>query len=545
MHIYDRFLAWARTQWGLRSCGAIALGLAALFIIFAVTHLGARPAMGTTKGTSEDITYNLAARENLISGTYKVYGLKDRPASLWLAKTVFRNDTGGTIKDLKVRYRLGEYSDWSAYQRYPAMVPTQTVVDLYHPILSSRCANLNNRAPALLEMQAEYVDAAGNHKTIETNRDLTLLGRQEFYFTDLKSEEQSGSYQDTATYSDLLAAWVTSNDQAVAALAGMANKMAKGAGASTNDKNCLAVMRQLYEIMRVIKVTYQSPAATVQKGKDFDYMLVQSLQYPRDTIQKRSGTCIDLAILYAAMMHAVGIKPYLVTLDGHCFPMAQLPESRQFVAVEATGVGGGGQESKDFDWAVNYGIKEWSDLQKNGRFTLVDCETLWGQGVSPPELEPLPADIMDKWHITDEVNAYMGQVPAEGGGNVASLTAGNWNLILTTATGATLRGQAKISTAGAQYRLVVVLDYTSTGADGIQHNAHEEDVFLANVQQQMIQGQCNEGTITVDQNQKINVQNLPYTLKMQLSPDGHSASGTIVNAANAINTVTIRLAQEG
>ena len=114
-----------------RVAGSVMVLVAILFFVLALT--------GKSQGVSAsgDVTCALQVRDKVISGAYKVYGLKEQ--GLWLAKTVFRNEMNAPVKDLKVRYRLGDYADWCSWQEYPQLVPTQTVCDLYFPILSSKC----------------------------------------------------------------------------------------------------------------------------------------------------------------------------------------------------------------------------------------------------------------------------------------------------------------------------------------------------------------------------------------------------------------------
>ena len=99
-------------------------------------------------------------------------------------------------------------------------------------------------------------------------------------------------------------------------------------------------MRELYEILRANDFTYQHPPALSDKQLSFDIQRVQNVKFPRDVIRDRSGTCIDLAILYASMVNAVGLEPHLALIPGHCFPVVRLPGG-QLVAVEATGLAGG------------------------------------------------------------------------------------------------------------------------------------------------------------------------------------------------------------
>lgn len=523
----------------LRVLGTVLALLGLLFLIFALLGVGSGDDGAAGGG---ELTCQMHVREKVISGAYKVYGLKDQPISLWMAKAIFKNETGGTIKDLKVRYKLGEYADWCPWKTHAAMVPTQTVVDLYHPILSSKCASLTSRTPAELEMEYQYVDAAGNKKTDRKNQRLTLLSRREFYFTDLKIEERTGSFQDFSTNSPLLAAWVTAQDTAVTGLAGLANEQAKGAGAATSDKACLAVMRELYEIMRTIRITYQSPSYQREKNKSFDMMLIQTLQYPRDTIRKRSGTCIDLAILYAAMMHSVGIRPLLVSLDGHCFPIGITP-SGMYVPVEATCVGGGGKDSQSFERAVKIGQKEWQDLQKTGRFVVTDCQKCWAAGISPPELDPLPADIMEKWKITEMVkNAPKPTRPNPrntGTAQTVNLAVGNWVCAIAQQNGANLRGTARVGVQGNNVQIVFVLSYQVTGADGKAHQAHEQNTFAGTITGRQLVAQCRQAVWTLD-GQAVQPQGLPYTLRLAITANGKAAQGSVKNATGTGAQITMQ-----
>ena len=528
--------------------------------------------------TSGDLTCNFQVREKLITGAYKVYGLKDSAVGLWLAKSVFKNDTSGPVKDLRVRYKLGEYADWCSWQEYPLLVPTETVVDLYYPILSSKCAQLTSRSPEELLMQYEYVNAAGEKKQVQKAARLTMLGRREFYFTDLKPEEMSGSFQDLSTYSHLLAAWVTSADMPVAGLASLANKRAGGVGASGSDKECFAALRECYEIMRDIKITYQHPASLMDPGQSYDPVLIQSLQYPRDTIEKRSGTCIDLAILYAAMLNSIGITPVLVSKDNHCFPMAVAPEGG-YIPVETTGVGGGPGKSSDFAKANKIALQEWDEVRKTGRFTIVKCREGWAAGIAPAELDPLPADILERWNIREaelkklapeqaapdanareqaasNANAREQAAPntnareqATPNANVpdtpppqqpsVQMAQGDWTCVITPQSGMSAQATARVAVSGTQIQMVFSSQYQITGANGRRHQAQQQSTYTGTINGQALTAQCSQAVWYLD-GSYVQPQGLPFTLRLTIGPDGRSAQGMVMNAAGRNSQVLMQ-----
>ncbi|MHC1728309.1 MAG: transglutaminase-like domain-containing protein [Syntrophobacteraceae bacterium] len=532
---------------GLRFGG---IGLMAVGAVLVVVYF-----FSGSKAPVGEVTRKVYVKEKVISGAYKTYALKDIPVPMWLAKTVFQNKTDQRINSLKVRYKVSEYSDWCSWHNYAAVDPGQTVVDPYYPIFTSACAKLTSRAPSELLMEFEYLDEVGQkHHGVE-NRALTMLDRHEFIFSDLTAGERTAAFQDVVTYGHLLAAWVSRSDEVVARLASMANKKAGGLGASTNDDSCIKVMAALYDIMRTIHISYQHPPALLDKNLSYDIKLVQSLQYPRDTIQKRSGTCIDLAILYAAMLNSINIEPYLVVIDGHCFPMARTP-SGIMVGVEATGVGDGYEKGMSFEQAVKSATETWKKVNQSGRFVLIDVRQIWMAGISNPELDTLPPDILDRWGITAlveepartvsvAVQPSTPAVPSPGGvappqPAAPAGIAGKWNYTVTAPNGTKIGGKIQLSGQGNQYQMVATASYQLPGQDGRMHKFTEREDCVAMLNGLNFQARCDSVKTTMDGYPTPS--DVPLFLNLVLDQGGRTMQGQVVNKAGV--TVPIRMQKQ-
>ncbi len=474
------------------------------------------------------LNFRLIAKERVISGVYKVYGARNRIVPMWLAKSVFHNNTGDRFTKLKVRYRVPGYSDWCSWHSYAAVDPGQTVVDLYYPIFSDACAKLTSRAPAELQMEYEYTDAKGSVQQHSENRPLMMLSRHEFIFSDMTAAELTGAFQDECDYAPLGAAWVSQGDDAVARLASIANKKAGGAGASTDFDSCYKVMREIYKIMGAIHISYQHPAYMADQNMSYDMKTVQSLQYPRDTIQKRSGTCIDLAILYAAMMNSVGIHPYLVFMDGHCFPMGLAPNNR-FIPVETTGVRDGYKDVLPFDKVVEIGLKNWKKLRNNGRYILVDVQKCWVNGVSNPELEPLPPDILEKWGIMSLVDAPVEQKRAVP--PAPAITNSLWSYFMRSKEGRVSNGQVNISGPANDLLMIATAAYSLRGADAVTYYLTEEFTFKGRLSGRDLVAQAQTGKVTMNR-KPVPPQGLPFNLNLMVATDGQSMMGEFSNVQN-------------
>lgn len=354
-------------------------------------------------GTGEGrLAHDLKTKDRLMASIYKVYGLGADFAAQWVAKSVWRNAGGNVVRNLKVRYQLAGYSDWSGWDKFPEVVPGQTVVSLYYPVLSAAIAKLRTNAPADVRVEWKWEDAQGkSHEDDETKR-LTLLGVNEFVFSNLVQGESFGTFQEDFNNAPLLAAWVSRNDPIVHQMAAMANRLAGGVGALTDDESALKVLRACYDLLRANDFTYQHPPTLADRSVSFDLRQVQNVKFPRDVVRNRSGTCIDLAILYAAMANSIGLDPYLALIPGHCFPFVKLPGGNLF-AVETTGVGGGIRYgSLDFDRATAIGNQELANADADGRIHVIKVRDNWTRGISNPELEDFPPDILEKWGIKEE-----------------------------------------------------------------------------------------------------------------------------------------------
>ena len=93
-----------------------------------------------------------------MAATYKVYANPDiSEGSMWIAKTIFKNTGESNIHNLKVSYKLGEYSDWSIPNAYSLIVPGGCVVDLYYPVISSKVTGLLTRTPVDAQIKYDYI----------------------------------------------------------------------------------------------------------------------------------------------------------------------------------------------------------------------------------------------------------------------------------------------------------------------------------------------------------------------------------------------------
>src|SRR5207302_8123751 len=118
------------------------------------------------------------------------------------------------------------------------------------------------------------------------------------------------------------------------------------------DEDAMRWLQAAYEMELGNNIVYQTPSGfmTVDRSQG------QEIKYPRDVFRDKSGTCVDLAITFAALAETVGLRSNLILLPGHCFAVIRMPGGG-LIAVENTGLGGGDQRMS-FEQAVKTGSKE-------------------------------------------------------------------------------------------------------------------------------------------------------------------------------------------
>jgi len=314
---------------------------------------------------------------------------------MWVAKAIFKNTGESNIHNLKVSYKLGQYSDWSIPKTYSLIVPGGCVVDLYYPVISSKVTELLTRTPVDVRIKYEYRDEEGNAYSDVSGERIEILGINQMEFCNLTMEEITGTWAEYFSNSPLLAAWVTHLDPPVKALAGMVSRLAGGVPTALDRESAIKFCRALYDLEVANGMVYQTPS-----GFLVEYSPGQDVKYPRDVLRDKSGTCVDLAILYASVCEAVGLGTILVDIPGHCFPVIILPGG-ELLPVECTAISGvavGKPEVKSlsFDKAVELASKEVSEL-KMGQYYIVNVKEMQQKGLVSPELPRLEGDILERW----------------------------------------------------------------------------------------------------------------------------------------------------
>jgi hypothetical protein len=354
----------------------LAGGLGLVSLISLILWLGGSAGPGK-------LQWDIRTKETVMTFAYKAYA---SPASAagkyYLSKIVFQNDGAGPVRNVQVSYQIPEYVSWTTPEKYPEILPGQTVVEVYYPKLPAKVTELTSRTTTTLEIKIAWDPGDGKRREEIVKRDFDLRGVNEIEYTSMPASEIV-SWYDVFENTDLVAAFVTTDDPVVKAFAGEVTKFAGGttAGAGGGVSETARLMSAFYNYQVATGMHYASAKGVPEKLGDVS-SLVQNIRLPREVIMNGSGLCIELAILWSAVMEHLGVKTYMVVIPGHAFTV--VVDGGQWIPIECTGIGGAGiGGASSFADAVKSAGKTLSEAQI---VKLVDIQALQGQGIRPPEL---------------------------------------------------------------------------------------------------------------------------------------------------------------
>ncbi len=154
----------------------------------------------------------------------------------------------------------------------------------------------------------------------------------------------------------------------------------------------------IFSALSAMPLRYISDPSSYGKGKIFDYV-----QYPRETLEVRSGDCDDFAVLFSSCLEHIGIETRIIETPSHVFvgfdtgltdlelSRCGLPldwfiqqDERIFLPVETTMFG------SPFMEAVKTGVREYQ--AQMGRLRRINLRSAW-EVYPPAALPPIEKEI--------------------------------------------------------------------------------------------------------------------------------------------------------
>jgi DNA-binding beta-propeller fold protein YncE len=301
----------------------------------------------------------------IFASSYKYY------ESHAIGRVIVRNNTDGPYAGAKITFAIKDYMDFPTELLVPETGPKQETDLLIKPVFSNRILEVTENTPLQSEVTLTYY-VNGEARTVTRRYPLTLYERHAM----------------TWDRKEKLGAFVTFKDPPLADFT--RSTVQPYVDAYPNLHPSVVQARALYAALGVVGLKYivdpTSPFAEFSgKVEAVDY-----LQYPRETLVRRSGDCDDLSVLFAAALENIGIPAAVVDVPGHVFILFNtgVPEAERevlgfpdtqlaihrgtvWIPLEMTMVG------SSFTRAWQKGAEEYRDWSAKGKIEIIEVQKAW------------------------------------------------------------------------------------------------------------------------------------------------------------------------
>jgi hypothetical protein len=409
------------------------------------------------QGTNPGVSFEMEVRSRIMSALAKSYS-NEQLADLWVARSILKNTGSQMLLDYRVHSRLGGMGEWSAWKRTKRVLPGQTIVDAFFPILEvDKLGEMTSDRPMMLDVEYEYRQQDGRVVREADSRQVQLLGRNQAVFSSLSQDDGAGFYENYNFAPVILASFVSGDDAPMRELAGRLSRSAGVSAVSEKDDDARKFLSACYEFFNTNNVRCQASASAKS-----DTHAAQSLKYGRDVILNKSGSAVDLAILFASVCENVGLKPELFLTAGNCLPAVRLPGG-QSVTVDMSA-----PATQSYAKAVEAGEKQLQEARDKGEILEIDIAKWRSLGVHGLDLPRFESGYLEaNYRFTGSGQNYQ----AQSGQNPSSTTTGSGKQPAANLVGRWVLEQA---TRGVNIRYTMTLSsegkysYRAAAADGSQ-----------------------------------------------------------------------------
>ena len=304
----------------------------------------------------------------IFSSIYKYYSKKP------IGIVKLTNISDKPIKNVKIQSYIDKYMDFPTNSKLiKEMKPNESRVIPLYAVFNNRILRLTEDTPQAIKLTFIY-----NHKNEI---------KEKIQYAQFKLYNRNAMTWDNAKK---LSAFITVKDPTVKIFASSV-KQAIGNGFIENYNENMQNAMAMYETLSKYQLVYAVDPNTPFVQFSQNSMMVDYIQYPRDTLRYKTGDCDDLVVLYCSLLESIGIETALITIPKHILMMyntgidennfdtihpdienVYIYKGKVWVPLEITHVGGKFIES----WKIAIEqINKYKDDPAN--FEIIDVKNSW------------------------------------------------------------------------------------------------------------------------------------------------------------------------
>ncbi len=252
----------------------------------------------TPPSNSAPLEIEVVKLQDIFSNSYKLYE-QDGVGHIKLT-----NNTDKPIEKIKISFMLNNFMDFPTEGKVNKLLPGQSEEVTLKAVFNNNILTITEDSSIQAMIEASYFQD-GNRQTYSKNATVTVYDKHRMTWDE----------------HERFASFVTPKDTPIIDFARSVATQFK----ETKDESNLAAA--LFDSMGVMGFTYiQNPSdpyqvslaktATTAKTDTVDYV-----QYPRETLERKSGDCVDLVAFYSTALESMGITTLALEVPDHLLMM--------------------------------------------------------------------------------------------------------------------------------------------------------------------------------------------------------------------------------
>ncbi len=294
----------------------------------------------------------------IFSNTYKLY----QDDGLGMVRLT--NNTNKMMEGVTFSFKVNEFMDFATESKLDKLAPGQSADIKLKAVFNNNILNVTEDTAVQTMLEASYFD---NGKRESYSKTLTV----NVYEKHKLLWDEGGRY----------ASFITPKDTPVLAFVRSVATQYK----EVKDESQLAAI--VFNALGVYGLTYIPDPANPYQVTSGKVDTVDYIQFPRETLERKSGDCDDLVAFYTSALESMGIATRVIEVPGHMFMMFStgvdadadgytmddmyvIYQGKLWIPVETTAVG------KSFVKAWELGAAAYYKWKDKG-LTLLDVQQAW------------------------------------------------------------------------------------------------------------------------------------------------------------------------
>lgn len=235
---------------------------------------------------------NVANLRNIFSNTYKLY----EQDGIGIAKVT--NNTNMPIEQIKFQFTIKNFMDFPVEEKIDQLLPGQSKEIKLKAVFNNSILTVTEDTSVQVSVEASYFEN-GNRIAFNNNSTLMVYEKHRLIW------DEHGRF----------ASFITPKDAPIMSFVRSVITQYK----ETKDEALLAAA--VFNAMGTIGMTYiQDPNDPYQVVKG-NTNVIDYIQFPRETLERKSGDCVDFVGFYMAALESMGIQTRAIEVPGHMLMM--------------------------------------------------------------------------------------------------------------------------------------------------------------------------------------------------------------------------------